>query len=90
MSWSVTLIGHPANIASALTAQSETLEGQSKVEFDSALPHMVALVNENFNPVGMAPPVVKLAANGHGYANGDDQRQRYFSASIEVVYATIV
>lgn len=90
MSWSTTIIGHPANIASALTAQSETLEGQSKVEFDSALPHMVALVNENFNPAGMAPPVVKLAASGHGYAHGDEQQQRHFTATIEVIYATIV
>lgn len=90
MSWSVNIIGHPENIASALTVESEKQEGQSKVEFDAALPHMVALVKENFNPAGLPPPVVKLTANGHGYANADGQQQRYFAASIEVVYATLV
>ena len=90
MSWSVTIIGHPANVGVALTAQSATLEGQSKVEFDSALPHLIALANENFNPAGMPPPVIKLAANGHGYAAGGEQKQRYFTATIEVVYATLV
>lgn len=90
MSWSITIIGHPANVATALTAQSEKLEGQSKVEFDSALPHMAALVQENFNPEGSTQPVVKLAASGHGYASNGEQKQRQFAASIEVFYATLV
>lgn len=90
MSWSVTIIGHPANVGAALTAQSETLEGQSKVEFDSALPHMVALVNGNFNPAGSPLPVIKLAASGHGYTANGEQHQRQFTASIEVCYATLV
>jgi hypothetical protein len=83
MSWSITIIGHPANVATALTAQSEKLDGQSKVEFDSALPHMVALVNENFNSEGLQQPVIKLAASGHGYAANGEQKQRSFTATIE-------
>jgi hypothetical protein len=90
MSWSITIIGHPANVATALTAQSEKLDGQSKVEFDSALPHMVALVNENFNSEGLQQPVIKLAASGHGYAANGEQKQRSFTATIEPFYATLV
>jgi hypothetical protein len=90
MSWSITIIGHPQNVATALTAQSEKLEGQSKVEFDSALPHMVALVQENFNPEGMTQPVIKLDASGHGYATNGEQKQRTFNATIESFYATLV
>jgi hypothetical protein len=89
MSWSITLIGNPENIATALTAQSEKLEGQSKVEFDSALPHLAALVKENFN-AGGPTPVIKLAASGHGYAVDGTQKQRHLTASIEVSYATLV
>lgn len=89
MSWSVTIIGNPANVAAALTAQSETMEGQTKIEFDAALPHLVALVQQNFY-VGGPTPVIKLAASGHGYAVGEEQRQRQLSASIEVTYATLV
>jgi hypothetical protein len=90
MSWSITIIGHPQNVATALTAQSEKMEGQSKVEFDSALPHMAALVQENFNAEGVPAPVVKLTASGHGYATDGVQKQRYFTANIEVLYATLV
>ncbi len=87
MSWSIAIIGSPENVATALTAQSEKLEGQSKVEFDSAMPHLIGLVKENFGPDN---PVVKLAANGHGYAADGEQKQRYFTATIERVYVTIV
>lgn len=67
MSWSVTLIGNPDNIAKALEKESEILSGNSKVEFDAALPHLLGLVKENFNTV--QPPVLKIVASGHGYDN---------------------
>lgn len=89
MSWSITLIGHPENVAAALTAQSEKMEGQSKVEYDAAVPHLVALVQNNFY-VGGPTPVIKLAASGYGYAENGVQKQRQLTASIEVSYATLV
>lgn len=63
MSWSITFIGKPENVAIALEKESEKLNGQSKIEFDSALPHLIALVKENF---GTYVPVIRLTANGHG------------------------
>jgi hypothetical protein len=44
MSWSVGFIGKPEKIAEALNAEANKLSGQSKKEFERALPHMTALV----------------------------------------------
>jgi hypothetical protein len=87
MSWSITFIGKPENVTKALEAESEKLSGQSRIEYDSALPHLVSLVKENF---GDNTPVVKIAANGHGYAVNDEQKSRQLSASIELIYGTVV
>lgn len=87
MSWSITFIGKPENVAKALEEQSAKLEGQSKVEYDSALPHFVALVKENF---GDTPPMIKINASGHGYASGGEQKQRQCVVSVELWYGTIV
>lgn len=83
MSWSICIIGKPENVAIALEKESEKLSGQSKVEFDAALPHFVALVKENF---GENPPMMKITANGHGH--GDHYRN--CTVSIELIYGTIV
>lgn len=66
MSWSVTFIGKPENISKALKANSEQLSGYSKEEFDAALPHLEALVSQNFNAKEEYTPVMKLVASGHG------------------------
>jgi hypothetical protein len=87
MSWSVTFIGKPENVATALEQQSEKMDGQSKVEYDAALPHFVALVKENF---GANAPIVKIAASGHGYAEGGEQKNRQCAVNIELIYGAIV
>ncbi len=87
MSWSITLIGKPENVAAALEQQSEKMDGQSKIEYDSSLPHFVALVKENF---GDNTPLVKFSANGHGYAVNGEQKQRQCNCCIELIYATLV
>ena len=85
MSWSVQFVGKPEKVAEALTAQSATMNGESKVEYDSALPHLVALVNENF---GTGYPV-KLAASGHGTVY-TDRSDRQLAVSIETIYGLLV
>ena len=84
MSWSVQFIGKPEKVSEALQAQSEKMSGESKVEYDSALPHLVALVNENF---GYDYPV-KLLASGHGQTGEKPNRQ--LTASIELIYGLLV
>lgn len=64
MSWSIQLIGNPENICAALDAESERLTGQSKDEFDAALPHLKALVGQNVSETQL--PVLNLTASGHG------------------------
>lgn len=81
------LIGSPENVAKALTEQSEKMEGQSKVEYDSALPHIVGLVKENFGDDG---PIIKLSASGHGYSVDGEQKQRQCVVTLERIYGTLV
>lgn len=66
MSWSVTFIGKTDNIVKALEEQSTKFEGQSKTEFDAALPHLIGLVKQNYVINGDSP-VLHLTASGHGY-----------------------
>ena len=44
MSWSVTFIGLRDNVVRALEENSNKLDGQSKVEYDAAVPHFIGLV----------------------------------------------
>jgi hypothetical protein len=63
MSWNIAYIGTPEKITEALDKNSENLTGQSKEEYDRALPHLKVLVNENYNATGA--PIMKVEASGH-------------------------
>lgn len=69
MSWSVNVVGKPEGILSSLDKTSESLQGQSKEEFDAALPHLKGIVSQ----VGGAyiEKCYSLSASGHGYATSD-------------------
>ena len=84
MSWSVQYVGKAEKVIEALQAQSEKMSGESKVEFDTALPHLIALVNENFG-FGYA---IKLLASGHGSMGEKPSRQ--LTVSIELIYGLLV
>ena len=84
MSWSVNFIGKPGKVIEALQKQSDNLSGESKAEYDSALPHLVGLVAENFGN----DYAIKIAAAGHGYTGEKSQRQ--LTASIELIYGLLV
>ena len=96
MSWSITSIGNPVNVAKELDEESARLTGQCKVEFDAALPHLKAIVLENFQtrPAPYCQPVVKLEASGHGSASGAGadliQVERNCMVKIESHYAKLV
>lgn len=88
MSWSVSYIGKPEKIAEALQGYSTSMSaGQSKLEFDAALPHLTALVKENF---GNENQLLKFSASGSGYSINDEQKTRMCSVSIETFYAVLV
>ena len=65
MSWSVNKLGTPDEVIEHLNEQSNVLNGQSKEEYDEALPHMVAIVKQNIGGT------VNLNAYGHGVKNAD-------------------
>jgi hypothetical protein len=95
MSWSVSFIGKPEKVAEALEKHSASLTGQSKIEFDEAKPHLVALVNNNFNKRageqgGGVEPFIQLDASGSGCAQRDEQVQRQVSVTLKSIYGALV
>jgi len=72
MSWSIDIRGTPDVVAAQLAEQSERLGGQSKVEFDDALPFLTGLVLQNFSADGQPGPTLRLRASGYGSASSAD------------------
>lgn len=89
MSWSIGLIGTPEKVIAALNAHSETLSGPSKTEFDAALPNIVGIVGQNFDKDGVQV-VVKLTANGHGWAVNDELKNCTCQVNVERFYGTVL
>ena len=94
MSWSFSCLGKPSKVAEAIDKHSETLNGQSKVEFDDAKPHLMALVNENFakQGTGYSEPTIDFEASGSGSFDVTKQEhvQRNCTVSIKPVWKTLV
>jgi hypothetical protein len=69
MGWNISLIGKPEKVAQALR-DLQRMTGDSKTEFDEALPHLLGLVNLNYrNEEGarMGALTIHLDASGHGF-----------------------
>jgi hypothetical protein len=65
MSWSISFIGKPEQIINALEDHSRYMgSGQSKEEFDAALPSLIGLLEQNYDRGGQM--VIELKADGHG------------------------
>lgn len=90
MSWGISLIGKSANVATALDDYSTKLEGQSKIEFDAALPALRALVLENFGKGDYPEPVIRLDASGTGSSRDGEQLARNVTVKIEPFYSKLV
>lgn len=86
MSWSVTFIGKPEGITKAMEEQSAKLEGQSKVEFDTAKEHINGLLAQNFG----SQELIKLSANGHGTTVDGVPQSGRCMVSIEGIYGVIL
>lgn len=65
MSWSIYVSGTPEEVVVKIKEQSESLSDQSKEEFDAAMPHMIALVEQN---IGGS---INFNAYGHGVKDGE-------------------
>lgn len=90
MSWSIALIGTPEKVSEALAQESTTLQGQSKIEFDSALPHMQELVKQNFNTDAAHQPTIKIEANGYGYLEHGKDKYRTLNCKIGLIDGKLV
>lgn len=99
MSWSVNYLGKASLVAKALDDESAKMSGQSKVEFDDAKPHLIALVIQNFTEDGHPDALVRLNASGHGTATSTagtgetaepKQLTRSCTVSLERWYSTVL
>jgi hypothetical protein len=88
MSWSINLIGQGENIIKALNDESARLTGESKTEFDKALPALTTLVEQNFNADNIQ--VLKLSASGHSYAVNGEPKYGSCHVLLENMGAVIV
>jgi hypothetical protein len=83
MSWSFSSKGTPDVVAKAAEDYGATLSGQSKLEFDEALPHMVGLIRQTFESrPDRKAPTIQVNAFGSGSAQGDQQLERSCSFTI--------
>ena len=85
MSWSVGIIGKPELVARELDKYSETLNGQSKVEYDEAKPHLQSLVLLNIG----GETLVKLTASGHASFVDGTKTYGNCNAIIEPFYSKL-
>ena len=90
MSWSFNAIGRPDAIAAALAQESNILRGHCKAEFDAALPHMLALLAQNYAVPGSGynQPLVEFTASGSGYVKDGVDAQRECMVQIKRLYAS--
>ena len=91
MSWSVNMVGVSAAIAEALPKEAEKHDGQSRLEFEAALPHLLGIIRENFVAnQGVSEAVLHLEASGHGHVRDGLQIQRSLRVKLDSFYATLV
>ena len=88
MSWSISFIGQTGKVAAALNEYSNKLDGVSKQEYDSSLPYLVGLVQQNTEAT--YDPVVKIEANGSGYWHDAKHMQNTVRVTLERIYGIIV
>lgn len=87
MSWNVQFIGKPEKVVEALNGHSEKLSGDSKTEYDKALPNLVSLCEQNF---GNTEQCLKVVAAGHGWIKDGVPQHSNLTCSIETVYGVVV
>lgn len=96
MSWSVNFVGKPEAIAKEMEAYSSVLTGESKTEYDAALPHMTAILRQNFtwDESSYPLPIIRFNASGHGIhvllADGQKQTFGQCSVSMETLYGKLL
>lgn len=83
MSWSVSFIGKQHAVREELEKTSFTLSGQSKDEYDKALPHLLGLVALNERSDGkIVDDAIELIANGH--SSVQDSVRTYGSVNVSL------
>ena len=96
MSWAFSCIGKPAQIADALERYGALQVGQTKIEFYASMPHLIALVRENFSDEGNdGDPLIDFEACGAGrtqsvVAGDPKQSYRTCEVSIKLLKKTLV
>jgi hypothetical protein len=91
MSWSISTQGTPGEVMDSIGTLSESLTGQSKIEFDHVKEHLAKLVGQNYRGDAPGFPArVILRASGSGSfrdgPRGPELLGSSCAVSIEPVY----
>lgn len=86
MSYSVSFVGSADKVVDLLTDYSNKTSGQSKIEYDSALPHILAIVKLNSPGITESIAAVKVSAYGHSTTNGEEVVSSSCSVTVERIY----
>ena len=95
MSWSIHFSGKAVDVNAAIHAESAKLSGKSKLEYDTAKPHLIGLLEMNQSEdatSGKGPDnfLVSVRANGHASWNGDTRVSSSCYAEIKRLEGTHV
>lgn len=92
MSWSIVFIGKPKQVVEAMQKETDTMSGASKTEYEQALPHLAALIGQNFAipETEWNPPTMRISANGHGVFNEGKQVNNQLRVTIETLDGRLV
>ncbi len=92
MSWSVRIIGNAENVIKKLEEYSNIWKDETKKEFDDAKPHLIALINQNFDKKNTTNnnKIIEIVADGHGFSTNGEAVNRNLNVSIQGKYGDIV
>lgn len=87
MSWSVSFIGKPDKVATKLEEQVDIYQGDSKKEYEEALPFLKGLLALN---TGHPDEVMQVTAAGHAYIVDGKKVNSRCTVKIEAIYGVLV
>ena len=92
MSWAISCIGTPENVVKYLEKHAKDLDDRSKAEYESVLPHLIAVVKLNFAlpHTGYMTPLIDIEAFGSGIWNEKETVYGSCGVSIKPVSKQVV
>lgn len=82
MSWSYSGVGKVEELCRSIDTNAAQQSGQCKIEMDAAVPHLKALLNQNFDK-NNPELIMEITAYGSGWCKDGEQVERSCSVTIK-------